>query len=294
MKTFKFIMLLSVAFLTVLCTNKTEPVKKGKNIGLQSYSLRGPISNDAIGLDSVITAIGEMGYKYIETASYYDGTIYGLSPEEFKAKLDAAGIYALSCHVRQDMGEDMDLVWAWWDKCIATHKAAGMSYIVVPSMPGNLSIEDLQTYCEYYNKIGEKCDAAGLKFGYHNHAYEFEKIYDIDGKKVAMYDYMVEHTNPANVFFEMDVYWLIKGGRTPVELFNKYPGRYLVLHIKDEAELGESGMVGFDGIFKHIATAGTKYLIVEVERYSIPEIESVKVSLDYLNNSAFVKDDYSK
>jgi sugar phosphate isomerase/epimerase len=76
-------------------------------------------------------------------------------------------------------------------------------------------------------------------------------------------------------------------------LFKKYPGRFLVLHIKDDRELGESGMVGFDAIFKNLDAAGTKYLIVEVERYNRPPVESVKASLDYLNAAPFVKNDYS-
>ncbi|MCL1932744.1 MAG: TIM barrel protein, partial [Candidatus Azobacteroides sp.] len=167
----------------------------------------------------------------------------------------------------------------------------GMKYIITPWMPTPETLDDLQAYCDYYNKIGEKCAAAGLKFGYHNHAYEFEKKYP-DG--TVMYDYMVSHTDPSKVFFEMDVYWTMMGHRSPVELFKKYPGRFLVLHIKDDKELGESGMVGFDAIFKNLATAGTKYLIVEVERYNLPPFESVKASLDYLNNADFVKADYSK
>lgn len=300
MKTIKTFLLLMVVALAIPCMAETDATKAvEKNIGLQMYSLRSQIGGKSENIDAIIKSIGKMGYKYVETANYADGKIYGLTPEEFKAKLTAAGLWALSCHVSYGLAADVskinwDEVWAWWDLCIATHKAAGMKYLITPSMPGNLFIEDLQVYCEYYNKIGEKCNAAGLKFGYHNHAFEFEKIYEINRKRVSMYDYMLEHTNPANVFFEMDVYWVIKGGRTPVGLFKKYPGRFLVLHIKDEAELGESGMVGFDGIFKYIGTAGTKYLIVEVEKYTIPEAESVKVSLDYLNNAAFVKNDYSK
>jgi len=153
------------------------------------------------------------------------------------------------------------------------------------------TLEGLQAYCDYFNKIGEKCNAAGLKFGYHNHSHEFEKKYS-DGS--VMYDYMVTHTDPSKVFFEMDVYWTMMGRRSPVELFKKYPGRFTILHIKDEKELGESGMVGFDAIFNNIKIAGAKYLIVEVERYNLPPIESVKASLDYLNNAPFVKADYSK
>jgi sugar phosphate isomerase/epimerase len=123
-----------------------------------------------------------------------------------------------------------------------------------------------------------------MLFGYHNHAHEFTPV-----EGVLMYDYMLEHTNPEYVFFQMDVYWTVMGRQSPVEYFQKYPGRFTLLHIKDHKELGQSGMVGFDAIFNHLATAGTKYLIVEVEQYSYAPAESVKISLDYLLNCPLVK-----
>ena len=83
-----------------------------------------------------------------------------------------------------------------------------------------------------------------------------------------MYDYMLENTDPDLVFFEMDVYWTVRGQKAPVDYFKKYPKRFRLLHIKDEKELGDSGMVGFDAIFKHAADAGMEYPVVEVERYS--------------------------
>jgi len=267
-----------------------------KNIGLQLYSLRDSIGDKSENIDAIISRVGKMGYKYVEAANYNNGKFYGLTPAEFKAKLAAAGMYALSSHTGHPLASDIsqtnwDEVWAWWDKCIADHKAAGMKCIVTASMPTPKTLEELQAYCDYYNKIGEKCNAAGLKFGYHNHNYEFQKKYS-DG--TVMYDYMISHTDPSKVFFEMDVYWVMMGQRSPVELFKKNPGRFYALHIKDDKELGESGMVGFDAIFNNIATAGTKYLIVEVERYDLPPFESVQKSLDYLNKAPFVKFDYSK
>ena len=143
-----------------------------------------------------------------------------------------------------------------------------------------------------------------MKFGYHNHAVEFEKRYpdpaaanNTEGaggprarvREIVWYDYMVENTDPSKVFFEMDVYWVVMGKRAPVELFKKFPGRFTVLHLKDQKELGESGMVGFDAIFKYVGLSGAKYMIVEIEWYDFPPVESVKFSLDYLNNAPFVK-----
>lgn len=295
MKTINSICLLFCAVLFLSCGSKQQEPQE-KNIGLQMYSLRDDINNEEVGVDAIIEAIGAMGYKYVETASYWDGLIYGMDPIAFKEKCEAAGFYALSCHAGRDLGEDplnpdWDAIWAWWEKCIETHKAAGMSYIVTPSMPTPETLEALQAYCDYYNAIGEKCAAAGMKFGYHNHAFEFEKVYE---DSTVMYDYMVQNTNPANVFFQLDVYWSEKANRTASELFAAYSGRFEVLHIKDEAELGESGFMNFEDIFTNIDQSGAKYLIVEVERYHKAPQESVKESLDFLNNAAYVKADYSK
>jgi sugar phosphate isomerase/epimerase len=293
MKTSKWMGLFLTVFVFISCKSgeKQEVTKVEKSIGLQMYSLRDDIGKSAENVDSIIVTIGELGYRYVETASYWDGFIYGMAPEVFKAKVEAAGLLPLSCHVRQDMSENMDDVWAWWDKCIATHKAAGMKFIVTPSMPTPETLKGLQAICNYYNQIGEKCLAAGLQFGYHNHAYEFEKVYD-DG--TVMYDYMLQNTDPDKVFFQLDVYWCQKGGYEATSLFEKYPGRFTTLHIKDEAELGASGYMDFEKIFNNIDKSGAKYLFVEVERYNFPPVESVKKSLDYLNGAAFVKDDYAK
>jgi sugar phosphate isomerase/epimerase len=288
-----------MASLICACTAKKEgePVRNTteKNIGIQLYSLRDAISDSSAGIDSVINAVGQMAYKYVETANYSGGKIYGMSPEAFKAKLDAAGLSALSCHVGKTPEAGMDSVWAWWDQCIAAHKAAGMKYIVMPSMPEPEDVKQLQDYCGYFNQIGEKCNAAGLKFGYHNHSAEFETVLPLGNAasdSITWYDYMVQNTDSSKVFFELDVYWSQKGGRLATELFKQYPGRFDLLHIKDEKELGASGYMDFEALFNNIDSA-VKYLIVEVEQYDLPAFESVKASLDYLNNAAFVKEDYS-
>jgi sugar phosphate isomerase/epimerase len=292
MKTFRFILALFFVILVTSCvsTSKKTVEAPGKNIGLQMYSLRGPIGDAAIGIDSVIRAVGEMGYKYVENFGYGEGLTYGLSPKDLKAKFDAVGVSILSTHVRKDLPdkntkENLAALWKWWDKCIADHKEMGAQFVVMPSMPTPETLKGLKEYCDYYNAIGEKCNAAGLKFGFHNHASEFEKSYG----KTVMYDYMVQNTDPAKVFFQLDVYWCQKGGRKAIELFATYPGRFLTLHIKDEQELGVSGFMNFEELFNNIGPSGAKYLIVEVERYALPPIESVKQSLDFLNKAEYVK-----
>jgi sugar phosphate isomerase/epimerase len=275
-----------------------------KDIGIQLYSVRDTISKDFSG---TIKAVGEMGYTYIEAAGYKDGKLYDMAPEDFKKAIEAAGMKVLSSHVTHPLvpanadSIKWDDVWKWWDQCIAANKAAGAKYLINAWMPAPKTLDELKLYCDYYNKIGEKCKAQGIQFGYHNHDFEFGKVEvgkTADGKPEleTIYDYMLKNTDPNLVIFEMDVYWIMRGGQSSVEYFNKYPGRFQLLHIKDEKELGQSGMVGFDAIFNNIDKAGTKYIIVEVERYgdNLTPLQSTKQSLDYLQSNSFVKKSYDK
>lgn len=249
------------------------------DIYIQLYSVRDDIKTD---FNSTIKGVADIGYTGVEAAGYNDGKFYNLSPIDFKKEIEDSGMKVLSSHAGKSLSKEpsktnWEPIWEWWDKAIAAHKSAGMKYLITASMPKPDNIADLQVYCDYYNEIGRRCKEQGIRFGYHNHSFEFVEI----GNKL-MYDYMIENTNPEYVFFQMDVYWVVRGGKSPVEYFKRYPGRFEVLHIKDEKELGESGMVGFDAIFKNTAIAGTKYIVVEIERYNFPPLQSLKLGYDYL------------
>jgi len=287
MKKSIFFILFIMAATTAIQAKK--PAKK--DIFLQLYSVRDDIKSD---FNSTLTKVAAMGYTGIEAANYDNGKFYGLTPESFKNEVEKRGMKVLSSHTGKALNDNISETnwtetWAWWDTAIAAHKAAGMKYIVTPWMPTVKTLADLKAYCDYYNKIGEKCNAAGLRFGYHNHNFEFSKI---EGE--TMYDFMLKNTDPAKVFFQMDVYWVVRGGQSPVDYFNKYPGRFELLHIKDNKELGQSGMVGFDAIFGNTKNAGTRYLVVEVEKYNFDPLISIQKSLNYLQNHPLVKKSYSK
>jgi len=274
-----------------------------KDIAIQLYSVRDRIGSYVGQTDGyqndyvkILEELSQMGYTAVEAAGYNDGKFYNRTPEDFKKDVESAGLKVLSSHCTKSLtpeelaSGDFTESLKWWDKAILAHKAAGMTYIVTPWLDVPKTVKDLKTYCDYYNEIGKRCKANGLKYGYHNHAHEFLKVED----QVVMMDYMIENTNPEYVFIEMDVYWVVIGKNSPVDYFNKYPGRFTVLHIKDHREIGQSGMVGFDAIFKNAETAGVKHIVVEVEKYSTTIEESIKTSIDYLLNAPFVKSSYSK
>jgi len=291
MKAFRIIITTALLFSLFSCQCKTNEscqkkcTKTEKKIALQLYSLRDAIKEDFKG---TITAVAEMGFKDIEAAGYDgNGMFYGLTPEEFKAELEAVGLNPLSSHTAHQLAKDVSQtnwedVWNWWDTCIEAHKAVGMKYLVFPWMETPESLADVKVYCDYLNQIGEKCKQAGIAFGYHNHAFEFQEI---DGE--TMFDFMLKNTDPEKVFFQLDVYWTVMGQKSPVEYFKNYPGRFPLLHLKDKKELGQSGMVGFDAIYRNVETAGAIYSIIEVEKYNYDPFESVKMSLDYLETAPF-------
>lgn len=296
-------MVAGAALALAACTpsQTKEMTSPKKDIGLQLYSIRQLIGSPekfASNQEQILSGLARMGYTTVETASYADGKIYGMAPEDFKACVEKAGLKALSTHTTRGLSEDelkagqpSEETMKWWNECIAAHKAAGMEYIVTPSQPVPETVKDLQTWCDYHNAIGRKCAEAGLKYGYHNHSHEFRKVEE----REVMLDYMLAHTNPQHVFFEMDVYWTVMGKASPVAYFKKYPGRFKLLHIKDQKEIGQSGMVGFDAIFNHAEIAGVEHIVVEAEAYEHEDMmEGVRACADYLLKADFVKTGYSK
>ena len=287
--------LLAGTMFTSCCTTAQSKGKVKKDIAIQLYSIRDTIARAGNNMEPIFKGLSEMGYNAIEAASYGGGKFYGKTPEEFKATAEKYGITVLSSHCNRNLNAEelasgnFTEALKWWEEAIAAHKAAGMKYIVNPyySRPGTL--KELKTICEFFNEIGKMCNAAGLKYGYHNHSHEMVKVEDR-----VMLEYMIENTDPECVFYELDVYWSVMGQKSPVELFNKYPERFKLLHIKDHREVGQSGMVGFDAIFNNAAKAGVQAIVVEIEGCKGTTMDGAKASIDYLLNSSFVPASYGK
>lgn len=257
--------------------------REEKYIGIQLWSVRDAMQEDP---EATISQLGEMGYKFIEAAGYSDGKFYGMEPEEFKELVESNGMDFLSSHVMLAI-EDLDheQVMEWWNQCIQAHSKAGVKYIVQAAM-GSAAVQDMEVlnrYIRMFNNVGRMAREEGMLFGFHNHAVEFETI---DGTVVLQH--MIENTDPELVFFQPDLYWFYKGGADPLEYFEKYPGRFEVWHVKDYAELGQSGEIDFEKIFTEDQTSGRKFIVVEVEEYNHDPLVSVKVSLDYLLNADFI------
>jgi len=280
----KGLLLLGVLALFIQGFTKIDLEPKDDFIGLQLWSVKDDMKKDPKG---TIAKVGEMGYSFVEAAGYGDGKFYGMSPAEFKKLCDDSGLQFLGSHTGQNLPskERWDETMTWWDRAIDAHAEAGVKWIVQPwmSQEGYSSLEGLKKYVEYFNAVGEKCKAKGIDFGYHNHDKEFTT--EFDGK--PLYDHMVELSDPDKMMFQLDLYWINHGGKDPLKYFEKYPGRFMLWHIKDDAELGASGTMDFNEIFKHKKESGLKYGIVEVEEYNFTPLESVEKSLEYMKTTNY-------
>lgn len=296
------IMLLGVpAF--VACNKPTSTVEEAqpqKEVGLQIYSVRSLLGQNGEyngNVPGLLDTIAKMGYTQGEAANYNaeEGTFYGMAPAQLAQVADSLGIRITSSHAGRPLNAeelksgDLTAFREYWAKAIKDHKALGVQYLVLPWMSVPETLEDLDKQCQALNEVGAMAAQEGIKFGYHNHSHEFKTVQDS-----VMYDYMITHTDPQNVLYEMDVYWAMMGHASPVDYFKKYPGRFKLLHIKDRREIGQSGMVGYDAIFNNAETAGMENYFVELEEATNGITEGVKESIDYLIAAPFVKPSYSK
>ncbi len=263
------------------CEN-TTPTEK--YIGIQLWSVRDAMAEDPA---QTLEELAEMGYSFIEAAGYSDGRFYGMEPEVFRDLVESFGMDFLSSHVMlgiEDMNDQQ--IEQWWEQCIDAHQRAGVRYLVQAAMGGQAArdIDVLDRYIEMFNTVGRMSNDAGLRFGFHNHAVEFESL---EGE--VIFDRMLENTNPDYVFFQLDLYWIDKGGADALDYFQRYPGRFEVWHVKDHAELGASGEMDFERVFSAADKSGMQYIVVEVENYNYHPMESVRKSLEFLMNAGFVK-----
>jgi sugar phosphate isomerase/epimerase len=251
--------------------------KGGKSLGLQLYTLRDSIPKDPKG---VLRKVSEFGYKELETFAYRDGKIFGMAFKEFADYTKSLGMKVTSGHY------GLDIIRSGWEKAVEDAKSVGQDFMVCPYLVENerSSIDDYKRRCEEFNKAGEVCNKYGIRFNYHNHAFEFQ---DFSGQ--IPYDVMLAELDPKLAGMEMDIFWVVNAGHDPLKYFEKYPGRFEQWHVKDmhkedknkNADIG-SGTIDFKSIFAKAKQSGLKHAYVEQESYPGEPIKSVELSAKYL------------
>jgi sugar phosphate isomerase/epimerase len=252
----------------------------GMPIGIQLYTVRDQLAKDVPG---TLKQIADIGYKEVEVDGFY-----GKTPAELRQLLSSLGLSAPSGHYALKQTESD------WQKHIDDAKELGLQYMVNAFLQPD-ERNDYKSVVNLLNKAGEQTQKAGIQYCYHNHNFEFTRYGD-----TTAYDFMLKNLDPDLVKMEMDCFWLIHAGQDPVAYFEKYPGRFPLLHIKDlspgypptqtlSAKMGlftevGHGTIDWKPIFKAAPKGGLKHFFVEQDLCERPPIESARISYEYLKN----------
>jgi sugar phosphate isomerase/epimerase len=263
-----------------------------KRVGLQLYTVRELMKRD---FDGTIAGVAQIGYKEVEFAGYN-----GKSPQDVRADLDKNGLTSPSAHhpieaLEKNLSEITDGA-----------NVIGQKFIVCPYLDAKFRTADgYKHLAESMNKVGEGTKMAGIQFAYHNHSFEFEQVDGLGGK--LPYDFLLSETDPKLVKMEMDLCWITVGGHDPIAYFNKYPGRFPLVHVKDwskesggpaqdyagavghpiEGHLANvgSGSIDWKHIFAHSEKAGIQHYFVEND--DAKSLADPRASYEYLAKLRF-------
>ncbi|MGV3641849.1 MAG: sugar phosphate isomerase/epimerase family protein [Adhaeribacter sp.] len=254
--------------------------------GLQLYTVRDLLEKD---LKGTLQKIADIGYKNLEAAAGAKGHYYGMKPADFSKFVADMGMKLRSSHVLVGAkGPQMpfETLHADMPKLVDMAAGAGQEYLTCAYLfpEERQGIDDYKRYTDLFNKTGEACRKAGLQFAYHNHDFEFETL---DGQ--VPYELLLSQVSPDHMKMELDLYWVSKIGKDPLQLFEQHPGRFVMWHVKDMdktekkffTEVG-NGSIDFIRIFAEAKKAGLSYYFVEQDQTPGNPIDSITTSFGNL------------
>ncbi|HEY8915094.1 MAG TPA: TIM barrel protein [Chitinophaga sp.] len=279
---------------TTLLRNEIFAAARAKEIlGIQLYSIRDDMKKDPSG---TLKQLAGMGYKYVEHANYIDRKFYGYSATEFKKLLDDLGLLMPSGHTvmgKQHWDAAKKDFTDAWKYTVEDAATVGQRYVISPWLDEGLrkTYDDFKAYMDVFNKSGELCKKSGMKFGYHNHDFEFST--KLNGQK--LFDLILQNTDPSLVAQQLDIGNMYHAGGIALDIVKQYPGRFELMHVKDEIKAAKGGEMG--GAYESTVlgkgiipvkqvidlgkqSGGTKYFIIEQESYQDKTpLESAKLDL---------------
>jgi len=249
--------------------------RKIDKLGLQLYTVRDAMKGD---FDGTLAKVAAVGYGEVEFAGYFDH-----SPKDVKASIDRVGLVSPSAHFDNSYLGDK------WPGVLESANVIGQKYVICSFIDEKTRQEPgiWPRLAESFNRAGEAARKVGIQFGYHNHSFEFTPV---DGK--LPYDILLNSTDPNLVKMEMDLYWIVNAGADPLAYFNRYPGRFHLVHVKGRAKNGDitevksDNAIDWKAIFAQSEKAGIKHYFVEQDKSDSP-FDSIRTSFNYLHDLRF-------
>jgi len=286
---------------SALLSNKLfGSAKKIERLGVQLYSVRDAMSKDPQGS---LKKLADMGYIHVEHANYINRKFYGYTAKDFKKLLADLNLQMPSGHTvmtANDWDTAKNDFTDKWKYTIEDAAEVGQRYVISPWLDESLrkDIDGLKRFMEQFNKCGELCKSHGMTFGYHNHNFEFSTMVGDHN----LYDFILKNTDPSLVAQQMDIGNMLGAGGVAMDLLKKYPGRFELMHVKDEIKSTTGqGMDGYDSTIlgqgvmpvKEIVKearkiGGTSQFIIEQESYQGKDpFDCVKIDLQMMKKWGF-------
>ena len=249
-----------------------------RSLGVQLYTVRRNAKHD---LPGVLTAIRQIGYDEVET--YWD--VYSHPAAELKRILNDHGLRVPSGHFNYD-GLEAKLDYA---------ATLGVDYMICPMLPKPMwtSLDGFKRAADQFNQWGEQIKSRGMRFGFHNHNYEFRRFGETTG-----FDVLLSRTDPNLMCLEMDCYWMTQAGQDPLQMLRTLGSRIKLLHLKDckpgfppsqtmnkRAEhmtpVG-TGTIDWKAILATARQTGVQHMFVEQDSGDLPPVEELRISFKNL------------
>jgi sugar phosphate isomerase/epimerase len=231
-------------------------------------------------LPGTLANVAAIGYKEVEFAGYF-----GRTPTEIRDLLARNGLASPSTHF------SIDSMRKEWRKVLDDARQIGHQWVLVAWLPEQErgGVDAWKRLASEFNEAGRVARDAGLRFAYHNHDFELTPIPAASGGSgpAIPLDVLIAETDPSLVDFEMDLYWVVKGGGNPSSYFARFGNRFPLVHVKDSAGPPEHAMteVGRGSIdFRRIFADGDKsikHFFVEHDEPADP-MASIRTSYNYL------------
>ncbi len=180
-------------------------------------------------LAKTLSMLAEVGYTRAEGYGGLYADKAGLT--DLAAGLHATGLKMPSGHFGIEQVEDTP------DWAIEVAKTLGMDQVIVPWLHPDQRPTTGKGWHDLgarLQKAGAPIVAAGLKFGWHNHDFEFVKTADGALPQTALFE------GGPDLKWEMDVAWVVRGGADPLDWIETHRSRIIAAHVKDIAPAGEN------------------------------------------------------
>ena len=260
----------------------TASVAFAHELGLQLYSVRKQMEQD---LPSAFEQINQWGIKIVEGG----GSLYGHPVEEYRNQLLKNDLQIVSVDASFNELRDNPIAVVYKARYFGSRFAT--FYWIPHDGAKGFNLEDAKGAIEVMNKAGKLLKENGITLQYHPHGYEF-----LPHGNGTLLDYILE--NVEHAAFQMDVFWMKQGGMDPTKLLQKYPGRFLSLHLKDR-KIGTlnstngaadvetnvilgTGDVGIASVIAEAKKQGIRYFFIEDESSRV--ISQVPESIKYLKS----------